>query len=157
MQGSGGRKTQRRPSPRLFQFRAVAFGDMQRALERLFASGAQVILYESGIECGRRSYQRHMKGKVHAKAVTSALRRLKLMERWGKFKIDLEKGVILVKDSFEADGYGGSDVPVCHFMRGYLTGFFTEYLKKEVKIVEEQCEAQGKPYCLFRIVEKKPE
>jgi predicted hydrocarbon binding protein len=70
---------------------------------------------------------------------------------WGILEIDCNpetcEGKIIVKDSFIADVYGGSDQPVCAFMSGYFAGYLTEYFGKNISVREVSCKATGKNVC----------
>lgn len=70
---------------------------------------------------------------------------------WGILEIDCNpetyEGKIIVKDSFIADVYGGSDQPVCAFMSGYFAGYLTEYFGKNISVREVGCKATGKNVC----------
>jgi uncharacterized protein len=70
---------------------------------------------------------------------------------WGILEIECNpetyEGKIIVKDSFIADVYGGSDQPVCAFMSGYFAGYLTEYFGKNISVREVNCKATGKKVC----------
>ncbi len=70
---------------------------------------------------------------------------------WGILEIDCNpetyEGKIIVKDSFIADVYGGSEQPVCAFMSGYFAGYLTEYFGKNISVREVSCKATGKKVC----------
>lgn len=70
---------------------------------------------------------------------------------WGILEIECDpktyQGKIIVKDSFIADVYGGSDQPVCAFMSGYFAGYLTDYFGKNISVREVSCKATGKNVC----------
>ena len=70
---------------------------------------------------------------------------------WGILEIECNpetyEGKIIVKDSFIADVYGGSEQPVCAFMSGYFAGYLTEYFGKNISVREVSCKATGKKVC----------
>ncbi len=134
------------------------FGVIHRELITSLGRGAESVLYHAGYEAGKRGF--------------------KLMKEWWDFKtkdeiidaykqqfphfgwLNLEKleiddrkkeVIAVVKNSFEGRKYnGGSDKPVCHFIRGYLAGmceaaFGTEALRCD----EVKCEARGDDACEF--------
>jgi predicted hydrocarbon binding protein len=82
---------------------------------------------------------------------TSMLAELYRDVGWGILEIDCNpetyEGKIIVKDSFIADVYGGSDQPVCAFMSGYFAGYLTEYFGKNISVREISCKATGKSVC----------
>ena len=136
-----------------FVMRLVTFTDFKRVLEERFGSGANVIFYEVGRGCGKRSCSRLLKKYPERDRLLKALCRHKRNEGWGKIKLKLNmetgKGQIIVYESFEAKQYGRSQEPVCHFLKGYLEGFLSQAYNKPIKIVETACKAQGNPYCQF--------
>jgi len=70
---------------------------------------------------------------------------------WGILEIECDpktyEGKIIVKDSFIADVYGGSEQPVCAYMSGYFAGYLTEYFGKNISVREVSCKATGKEVC----------
>lgn len=58
-------------------------------------------------------------------------------------------------DSFEArvhlDYFGQSDVPVCHTLRGFATGYMSTIFQFEVDVIEKTCVARGDEYCTWEI------
>jgi len=137
--------------------RGMTFADLQKKLEELFETGAELILYEAGRSCGRRSCHR-IKRRYGLKGMDllEAVRQIKRAEGWGEvdfsnFELDRVRGSIIVRRCFEAVNYGKSDRPVCHFMRGYLEGVLEETLGKIVRLMEVRCAATGQEYCEFRV------
>jgi bacteriochlorophyll 4-vinyl reductase len=86
----------------------------------------------------------------------ATIAKLKQKEGWASIdfkKVSLKKklGTVIVKNSFEAEGYGKSDTPVCHFLRGYLAGALSITLNTEINLIETACAAKGDPNCEFQI------
>jgi bacteriochlorophyll 4-vinyl reductase len=143
-----------------FIMRNITFADLKKGLEETFTpSAAAVILYKAGMACGRRSAERVVKHlKLRDETLLNAIVKLKVKEGWGSINfenLNLKKklGNIIVKNSFEAEGYGKSDMPVCHFLRGYLAGVLSVALNTEINLIETACTAKGDPNCEFQIVE----
>jgi len=118
---------------------------------------ARRVIHDIGESCGRRSYRRIMKrySFLSKLAVLEKIREIKAEERWGivDFEgLDLEKqqGRIIVKNSFEAKESEKTQ-PVCHFFRGYLSGFLTSVFGMEIHMIEETCLAKGDQYCEFEV------
>ena len=59
--------------------------------------------------------------------------------------------VLTVRNSPFAAGYGASDVPVCHPIRGMLTAVGEMVLDRPVTVVETACAAMGAPECRFEV------
>jgi hypothetical protein len=70
-----------------------------------------------------------------------------------RLKLDTKtgRGEIIVYESFEAKQYGGSQEPICHFLKGYPEGFLTQTYNKPLKVREVSCIAQENPYCQFDV------
>jgi hypothetical protein len=139
-----------------FIMHMITFADLKKGLEKEFSTGATIILYIQGKNCGKRSCRRLM-GKYRDKTkLLNIVTEYKKSEKWGviEFSVDLEKGEgnIIVRESFEAKQYGYSPVPVCHFLRGYLAGVLGEIMGKDITVIETECIARGSQFCLFEIV-----
>ncbi|MDK2948478.1 MAG: uncharacterized protein PWQ63_1638, partial [Methanolobus sp.] len=70
---------------------------------------------------------------------------------WGKIEYDINifelTGIVRMKDSFLADEYGESDVPVCVYISAFLAGYISECLKKTVQVRESKCKSMGDEVC----------
>jgi hypothetical protein len=76
---------------------------------------------------------------------------------WGRFELErfdpANKSLTLkVYHSPFAEAYGLSQKPVCHFIRGVLSGMASVIFEKESEIMETRCLAKGDPFCRFEIV-----
>jgi hypothetical protein len=141
-----------------FVMRNITFADLKKGLEETFThSAAAVILYKAGMACGRRSAERIVKQLgLRDENLLATIAKLKQKEGWASIdfkKVNLKKklGTVIVKNSFEAEGYGKSDTPVCHFLRGYLAGALSITLNTEINLIETACAAKGDPNCEFQI------
>jgi len=136
--------------------RNITFSELQKRLEEIFSSsGAAVMLYEAGRACGERSAERLASQLgVRNEALLSAIIKVKRAEGWGaiEFKDTLlgEINQVIVKHSFEAMEYGRSQVPVCHFLRGYLVGVLSIALNLKASLTEIKCLSMGDEYCEFQ-------
>ena len=138
----------------------MTFNDLVSALELIFSpSAASVILFTAAVRCGVQSYNR-MKKKFGTKE--EALRRLselKKKENWGKLSFrDVDfvngSGKVIVADAFETMARKGEEgrvtgQPCCNFLRGFLSGFFSELFEKTVTVTEEKCAGKGDENCEF--------
>lgn len=70
---------------------------------------------------------------------------------WGRWQFSLEPGMLrlTVANSPFAAGYGPSDVPVCHPIRGMMAAVGEMVLDRPVTVVETACAAMGAPDCRF--------
>lgn len=136
--------------------RNVTFATIYKRYEEIFGeSPAALIMFEAGKGCGKRSIERLASTtKATGKRLLVKVERLKRAEGWclidfGRFDLKAGKGVIIVKDSFEALGYGSSQRPMCQFLRGFLSSAVSYVLKRDVVLTETKCLAKGDPYCEF--------
>ena len=142
-----------------FIMRDVSFSDFKRGLEEKFGLGAEIIFYEVGKTCGKRSYQRLAKHYSGREALIQAMAKHKANERWGRIEVEVDwlrgSGSIRIYSCFESRAYGPSEKPVCHFIRGFLEAFLSEAYGKPLHLTEVACIAEGNPYCHFRVEEAK--
>jgi predicted hydrocarbon binding protein len=133
-----------------------AFGVFKSALDEIFSpSAASVILQSAANRCGReacRKIQMKIKDKVN---VLAYLAYLKESMNWGKisFKdVNLENGTgkIKVLDSFESLA-GKYTQPCCHFLSGFLAGFLSELLGRNISVTEVTCAGKGDAHCEFEL------
>lgn len=79
------------------------------------------------------------------------LRELFLASGWGKLEMDLDRmtcnGKVIVRDSFIADAYGPSDLPVCGYMSGFIAGYMTEMMGYTFQVREISCKSMGNTVC----------
>lgn len=79
------------------------------------------------------------------------LRELFLASGWGKLEMDFDRttcnGKVLVRDSFIADAYGPSDLPVCGYMSGFIAGYMTEMMGYTFQVREVSCKSMGNAMC----------
>jgi predicted hydrocarbon binding protein len=57
--------------------------------------------------------------------------------------------MIKVENSFIAKEYGKSDVPVCHFLRGYCAGIGEVLTNQAMDAEEVKCVTCGDDHCEF--------
>ena len=133
-----------------FIMRVATFTDFKKSLEQTFGSGANVILYVVGRDCGIRSSKRFKQKLGEDKTlILEAFQKYKKAEGWGEIHFNLKPenptGTIKVYGSFEAKNYGNSNHQVCYFLK--------ETLQKEIKITETKCIAKNDSYCEFTVNE----
>ncbi len=130
------------------------FVSLQKDAETILGfDGASVLLYEAGKKAGLRWINRFskewgLKDKKFIEAVQNFYAEL----GWGKFSVeeDNKNGLVVrVENSFIARGYGYSDVPVCHFLRGYNAGLAEVLKGNEIDAEEVKCAAKGDDCCEF--------
>ncbi|KXA99094.1 hypothetical protein AKJ47_02480 [candidate division MSBL1 archaeon SCGC-AAA261G05] len=136
--------------------RNVTFADLRKRLEDQYTrSVAATILFEVGQYCGERSASRLAEEEgVEGRELLSAIKNHKEGEGWAELDfetVDLDRGRgrIVAADCFEAKGYEESTEPICHFLRGYLSGALSHVTGSELVLEEEQCIAAGDRTCQF--------
>jgi len=129
----------------------ASFVRIQKLAEEILGSdGAAVIFYEAGKKRGIKwistwKDEWGLKGSAFIKAIEKFFAEL----GWGKFSIDIETYTIKVKNSFIAKGYGKSEVPVCHFLRGYYAGMGEVLTNRAMDAEEVNGAACGADHCEF--------
>ncbi len=140
-----------------FEFRFVTFQDVKASLVRIFGTPARAIIYDAGIDPGRRSYDRMANEAESGEEVLKLLVRRKAGQNWGKISVEhvdwkTNSGRISVDGCFEARGRMATQLstePSCDFFRGYLAGFFSELFDGDLRVVEEKCMTMGDVRCVF--------
>ena len=141
-----------------FEFRFETFQDLKSSLVRIFGVSARVIIYDAGIDPGRRSYSRMVRDSLSREDALKLLVQRKASQNWGRINIEsidwqAKSGRISVEDSFEARGATVQSPKEpscsCDFFKGYVAGFFSELLAAEVAVREERCVAMGNERCEF--------
>lgn len=135
--------------------------ELKKDMEELFGGVGDFVLYRGGKRIGKRlvrEYANSIKDKdLSMYDVLSAVGWYFGWATGEAFK-DGENYRMVLYDSFEADSYieneGKGDKPVCHFMRGVLTGIVEEAEGAKYEGEEVKCRAQGYEYCEF-LIEKK--
>jgi predicted hydrocarbon binding protein len=140
-----------------FEFRFVTFQELKSSLVNIFGAPARTIVYDAGIEPGRRSFDRLAKKTDSREEVLQLLVQRKAGQNWGSISVEAldwkaNSGRISIADCFEARGNKATQLsgePSCDFLKGYLTGFFSALLGYDVRVTEERCMAMGDPRCVF--------
>ena len=123
------------------------------------SASAQVILHQIA-EAGARRVFESVKALTGIDFIRkNVARALSLFTAvgWGTLHLeavdlDTKTAEIHVKDGFEsADSRNTSSAPQCHFIRGLLTGWFSELFETKIEVTETQCIAKGDPHCIFRV------
>ena len=129
---------------------------MKASLVRIFGVSARVIIYDAGIDPGRRSYGRMVRDSLSREEALKLLVQRKASQNWGRITIEsldwqTKSGTISIEDSFEARGATTqlSKQRSCDFFKGYLAGFFSELFGEEVVVTEDRCVAMGDALCEF--------
>ena len=130
---------------------SVIFVGIQKLAEAIGGTdGMAVIFYEAGKKVGiNRTTSWKDEWELEGSAFIRAMEEFLAELGWGKFSIDIETCNIKVKNSFIAKGYGKSDVPVCHFLRGYYAGLFEVLTNRAMDCEEVKCVACGADLCEF--------
>lgn len=138
-------------------FNRKAMVESYQRLSELFAGGAAVILYHAGFAGGFQigEWLKSLYKDVKVTDLLSVAKELYRALGWGVVKFgDLDVGresrKLIVRGSFEAK-QRASPTPVCHFMRGHISGVLSSIIGKRLMLIEELCIAKGDPYCSFVI------
>lgn len=79
------------------------------------------------------------------------LKELLMAAGWGLLEYDIDtvelKGSARIRDSFIAEEFGESDVPVCGYISGFLAGYISESLGRTVQVRETRCKSMGDIFC----------
>jgi predicted hydrocarbon binding protein/ACT domain-containing protein len=123
-------------------------------------SGLEAVLYNVGKRIGS-FYARYLEEKYGVKKMDLILAMAQAAKAsgWGIpeiDEIDLEhcSGTVTIKESFEALAWEKKPYKVCHWIRGFISGFSTAAFGEPMEAVEIECMATGSKHCRFEIKPK---
>jgi len=127
---------------------------LQKNAEKILGvDGASILLYEVGKKAAMQWINRfNNEWSLKDKKFIEAVQNFYAERGWGKFSAeeDNKNGLVIrVESSFITRGYGNSDVPVCHFLRGYNAGLAQVLKGDEIGAEEVKCAAKGDDCCEF--------
>lgn len=132
--------------------RATTFVDIVRIIKNN-VSDSSGLLMVSGLNGGIHA-ARYIKTKINIDKnnLTDILKELVTSAGWGLLDMDLDfdtlNGKIYFMNCFIAETYGESERPVCEYISGFFSGFFTESLGEPVHVREIRCKSMmGIDFC----------
>ena len=130
----------------------------QKEIEKELGERADRILFQSGFQGGSLSSKRYREvfNFSHEEIVRFMIE-MGPQIGWGRFELERfdpnNKDLsVKVHHSPFAEAYGPSRTPVCHFIRGVLTGMASVVFDKESEVNEILCLAKGDPFCKFELM-----
>jgi predicted hydrocarbon binding protein len=143
---------------RMVAFRTTTFLElMDRLIGILRYTVGVTVLNQMGIGIGQSMFN-HSKDEVKSDNDLVSLMDIVLAERgWGRCrelkKVEMRGLTYSVRtEGNPISGKHGRNEPMCHFVRGFYTGFLEAYLHKKAKTSEEIASAAlGAPCCIFEI------
>jgi len=130
----------------------------QKSLEKELAGKASEILFQSGFQGGSLSSQKYKEVfRLSDEEIINFMVKMGSQIGWGRFEADkfdpVEKHLTInVYHSPFAEAYGSSTFPVCHFIRGVISGMASLIFGEEREGKELSCLAMGDPYCRFKVI-----
>jgi predicted hydrocarbon binding protein len=126
---------------------------LQKNAEKIIGvDGASILLYEVGKKAAMQWINSFNNGwSLKDNKFIEAVHNFYAQRGWGKFSTEENQNglVMRVENSFVVRGYGNSDVPVCHFLRGYNAGLAQVLKGNEMGAEEVKCAAKGDDCCEF--------
>ena len=134
-------------------------------LEQEVGSAAAVVMYNIGVEWGKRDAQFFKKwfkqefgyDSINQQSLPHVLEAWWwsfTSQGWGNWDVNLSEqknGFLFINifDSAVARTLGDVGKPVCHIYAGLFAGFFSNLVNKELDCIEIHCYAMGETYCKF--------
>lgn len=157
-------------SDRMLLFRQEAFATLRRLMiDQLGEKLARGLLAQFGYRCGLGDFKAldaqyqwdTERDRRAAGSVMHMWEGIALVEG-GTSEIDPETGTFRLtgiwKNSYEAEihlsQFGVGDIPVCHTLTGYASGWCTALVGEPIIAIETMCMGKGDPHCAYEI--KKP-
>jgi predicted hydrocarbon binding protein len=131
--------------------RATTFVDILKIIHE-YTTQSNSLLFLSGLKGGKNAAKYFSTAtKLEKDNLISTISNLFLEAGWGKLEIDFDfdtlKGQIKVIDSFIADTFKKTELPICSYISGYFSGFFSQVLGVNMYASETLCKSTGNPYC----------
>ena len=129
----------------------------QKEIEKELGERADHILFQSGFQGGSLSSKRYREVfNFSLEEIVRFMIEMGPQIGWGRFELErFDPGnkylSVKVHHSPFAEAYGLSNTPVCHFIRGVLTGMASVVFDKESEVNEILCLAKGDPFCKFEL------
>ena len=130
----------------------------QKAAENEIGEKASQILFQSGFAGGSLSSKKYREVfSLSDEEIISFMIEMGSQIGWGRFELEkfdpMERQLMInVFHSPFAEAYGSSSFPVCHFIRGVLSGMASMIFGGEIEVKELSCLAKGDPCCRFKIM-----
>ncbi|MEW6376949.1 MAG: 4-vinyl reductase [Thermodesulfobacteriota bacterium] len=143
---------------RYLLIRPETLATLQKAVEKEIGERAAQILFLSGFQGGALSSKKYREiFKFSDEEIVHFMVKMGPQIGWGRFEAErfdpLQKYLsILVFYSPFAEAYGASSSPVCHFIRGVLSGMASVVFDREIEATELACLAKGDECCRFEIM-----
>ena len=144
---------------RIIAFMANSFIDVEKTFIGMMGKGGETALYVGGRAAGKTTASMLKAwGAVTKERVLEAICKFSLSHGLADAKIqefDETSGSVkvILHDSVEACMYSvRQSAPVCHFIRGMISGVLEEMFGRKADAKETQCAATGAPYCIIEAV-----
>jgi len=131
--------------------------NLQKGIEKELFKKAHTLLFQSGFQGGSLSGKRYREVfHLSDHEILQFMIDMGTQIGWGRFQLERfdprnEVLEVSVHHSPFAEAYGVSKTPVCHFIRGVLSGLASVIMNQEREVDETLCLAKGDPYCLFHL------
>lgn len=134
--------------------RSSTIRDMIKGTENMLGSAATIVWWEIGKHAGKEFTRGLVRAGTDLTEVPTWLEMFFTQGGWGviQSKIDFTKkeAVIRIENCATARKTESKE-PVCHFVRGFISGVSDVVLDDLTDCRETKCMAKGDPYCEFRI------
>lgn len=135
------------------------FSQVLTEIKKSYGSGGEAFLYMIGFKLGSVCGEKYKPEMLTAEFIREDVLIFQAFG-WGIPEIrylDIKKPKIVIRfhKLFESAFVSERKTePYCYFFKGFITGLFSKFFKKDLSVVEVKCIAKGDPYCEF-IIEAK--
>jgi predicted hydrocarbon binding protein len=143
---------------RYLLIRPETLAAFQKAIEKELGPKSSRILFQSGFQGGSLSSKKYREVfRISDLEIVKFMVEMGPQIGWGRFQLEdfdtaKKRLVVRVDHSPFAEAYGPSPVPVCHLIRGVLSGTASVVFGKEVEGEESACIAKGDSFCRFEVM-----
>jgi len=131
---------------------------LQKGIDKELGDRASTLLFQSGFQGGSLSSKKYREVfQISDREIVKFMVEMGPQIGWGRFELEefdpaQKRLVVRVHHSPFAEAYGPSSSPVCHLIRGVLSGTASVVFGKEIEGQESACVAKGDAFCRFEIM-----
>ena len=128
-----------------------------KVTEQVLGEGARTIMHIAGKRSGEQFSRALLKGEIKNEGLKFALETFLTNSGWGKVSSQVnfqkQEATVRIRNSIMARDTK-AEKPVCHFISGYIAGFFTVMFENiKIDCEETKCMANDDNFCEFRVRE----
>lgn len=130
------------------------FKNLFEGTEKILGSGATVVWFSIAQHTGREIMKTVLKGETNPQKAIGFLETFFTQGGWGKVQIDMnfedKRAAVKIENCATARDIRSKE-PICHFVRGFVSGVAEILFGSPTKCFETKCSAKGDSFCEFQV------